>query len=126
MWWGLISFFVFGLSSLVVPAGIIVIIVMVARNKSGSGEKFPSIIKLIYMYAVMIISLIIMIAGFAFTWSSTVNLILPEEQPAWVREDDWAQNERNRGTRNLSTAIATVVIGGVVFVYHGKKVKDKK
>ena len=107
MIWILLSFLA------LIPLGILVLIIALIVRKTGKGEEFTRKIRAVYMYTVMVISLIIMITGLVTTWTSTVDLILPDDFGIY-----------NSAARGLMTSIATVAIGGAVFVYHGKKVKE--
>lgn len=105
---------------LLIPVGLVAL----AFRK---GEKFPRMMRSIYTYAVMVVALIILIGGLIGTWINTVNLILPEEsREQWQHDSNWQnwqQNQQNRAVSGLVTSIATVVVGGAVFVIHGKMVK---
>ena len=97
-------------SFLLIPIGIIcLIIALVARKKSGNDENFPRIIRAIYMYKVMVVSLVMTITGFILTWNNAVNLIF--------------SGAYDSAMRGLITSIVTIVIGIAMFLYHGKKIK---
>jgi len=100
-------------SVLLIPVGIIVFVVSLMR--SGNTEEFPKKIRTTYMYKVMIIALLITISGLVGTWINAVNLAMPNSGASV-----FALNQSRIG---LFTSIATVVVGGAVFVIHGKMVK---
>jgi len=108
---------------LLIPVGIVALaLTLSAWRKHGESGEFPQRIRTIYMYMVMVVSLIITIIGFVFAWNNTVNLIIPRDAGATNVQRATAQ--RNQAVSGLATSIATIVVGGAVFVYHGKKVKE--
>ena len=105
-------------------AVIVVIVTLVSRRKNGKGESFSRTSRLVYMYAVIIVSLFLTIGGAIFAWNNAVNLALPEAPNTMAINQELArQNQRNSAARGLSSSLAAVVVGATVFIYHSRKVK---
>jgi hypothetical protein len=106
---------------------LVLIVASISKRHSGKGENFSANIRLIYMFAVTIVSLFLSIGGAIFAWNNAVNLILPETAIYQSANPELEkQNQRNRGMRGLYTSLAAVAVGVPVFVYHSRKVKKKR
>jgi len=110
---------------LLFPVALIVLIVtLVSRRKSGKSESFSRTAKLVYMYAVIIVSLFLTVGGAIIAWNNAVNLALPETPNTMTTNQELTrQNQRNSAARGLCGSLAAVVVGASVFVYHSRKVK---
>jgi heme/copper-type cytochrome/quinol oxidase subunit 2 len=106
---------------------LVLVVVSISKRHSDKNENFSGNIRLIYMFAVTIISLFLSIGGAIFAWNNAVKLILPEPSiHQTLNQELERHNQRNRAMRGLFTSLAAVAVGVPVFVYHGRKVKDKE
>jgi len=80
--------------------------------KNKDEESFEEKIRAIYMYTVIIVSLVMMVVGVISLFSSGLNLIFP---------DDF--DNTNRTVVSMITSATVVFISLPLFMYHNKKVK---
>ena len=85
----------------------IVLLVLIVRN--FKSETFPQIIRLIYMYLVMGVTLFLCIIGAILTWNSIVDLMLGTGIHSALLE--------------LCPSLAMIGVGLPTFIYHNKKVR---
>ena len=109
-----------GLIACVAPIAILVLIIsaIVKRNKEDKGN-FEETIRSIYVYIILIITLVAIISGVIATFRIGLDVVLPEKstyQSSYSSE----QRERNENIIELFTTIALVVSVTPVFIYHNK------
>ena len=121
-----ISLFV-SLLFLLLPFAIIgVIFKFLSKKNKDRKDSFAHSIRLFYLYAVIGTTLFLSIGGVIFTWTNAVNLILPDKPPTHVvKQELYAQNQRNKAVRGLFTSMSSIGIGVPVFLCHKRKVKEK-
>jgi len=91
---------------------LIVVFIVSLLIKSKDQESFEEKIRVIYMYTVIIVSLIMMVGGVISLFSSGLSLIFP---------DDF--DNTNRIVVSMITSATIVFISLPLFMYHNKKVK---
>ena len=118
-----------GLIACVVPIAVVVLIItaIVKRNKEDRNT-FDETIRNIYVYIVLIITLITIISGVIYTFRIGVDILLPEKS---LYENSYSneQRDRNEDIIEFTTTLTLVVSVIPVFMYHNKlskKAKDKK
>lgn len=115
-----------GLIACVAPIAILVLIIsaIVKRNKEDKGN-FEETIRSIYVYIILIITLVAIISGVIATFRIGLDVVLPEKstyQSSYSSE----QRERNENIIELFTTIALVVSVTPVFIYHNKLAKKSR
>lgn len=115
-----------GLLACIIPIGIISLIIsaVVKKNKE-SKVSFEDSIRSIYVYIILIITLIAIIAGVIATLRVGLDVLLPEES---LYHDSYnsEQQEKNRNIIELFTTLSLVVSVTPVFIYHNKLAKKIK
>ena len=115
-----------GLLACIIPIGIISLIIsaVVKKNKE-SKVSFEDSIRSIYVYIILIITLIAIIAGVIATLRVGLDVLLPEES---LYQDSYNsdQQEKNRNIIELFTTLSLVVSVTPVFIYHNKLAKKIK
>lgn len=110
----------------IAPIAILVLIIsaIVKRNKEDKGN-FEESIRNIYIYMVLIITLVAIIAGVIATFRIGLDVLLPEKstyQSSYSSE----MQERNENIIELFTTISLVVSATPIFIYHNKIVKKSR
>ena len=119
---------IFLLLPVLIIVGVVLLIVSLASKRgTGKGESFPRVVRLVYLYAVTIVSLFVSIGGFIFAWNHAVDYFIPD---MWryhpvIQEHISDSNRNHRALRGLCTSIAAVAVGASVFIYHSGKMKNK-
>lgn len=115
-----------GLLACVIPIGIISLIIsaVVKKNKE-SKVSFEDSIRGIYVYIILIITLIAIISGVIATLRIGLDVLLPEES---LYQSSYSSNqqERNENIIELFTTLSLVVSVTPVFIYHNKLAKKIK
>ena len=88
----------------------IILIVLVVKNVHS--ENFSQVVKIVYMYAVIGVTLLLSIVGGILTWNNIVDLALPASSESQIYS-----------LRALFPSLAALGIGLSVFIYHSKKVR---
>jgi hypothetical protein len=105
---------------------LVLAVAAIIKRRNGKNENLKSHIRLIYMFAVTIISLFLSIGGAIFAWNNALKLILPE--PAvyqTVNHELENRNMRNRAVRGLCTSLSAIAVGVPVFIFHSRKARKK-
>ena len=115
-----------GLVACFAPIAILILIIsaFVKRNKDNKGN-FEEGIRNIYVYFILIITLIAMISGVIATFRIGLDVALPEKtanQSSYSSEE----KERNENIIELFTTISLVVAVTPVFIYHNKLAKKNR
>lgn len=115
-----------GLLALIIPVGIISLIVsaVVKKNKE-SKTSFEDSIRSIYVYIILIITLIAIIAGVIATLRIGLDVLLPEES---LYQSSYSSDlqEKNENIIELFTTLSLVISVTPVFTYHNKLAKKIK
>jgi len=115
-----------GLLACIIPVGIISLIVsaVVKKNKE-SKSSFEDSIRSIYVYIILIITLIAIISGVIASFRIGLDVLLPEES-LYQNSYDNDQQEKNENIIELFTTLSLVVSVTPVFTYHNKLAKKIK
>lgn len=114
------------LSICIIPIAILVLMIssIVKRNKEDKGN-IEETIRSIYVYIILIITLVAIITGVIATFKIGLDLVLPEKseyQSSYNNEE----RERNQNIIELFTTLSLVVSVTPVFIYHNKLAKKSK
>ena len=113
-----------GLIVCIVPIAILVLIIsaFMKRNKEEKSN-FEETIRGIYVYIILIVSLITIISGVITTFRIGLDIALPEKsQSAYSSEEQ----DRNENIIELATTISLVVIATPIFIYHNNLAKKSR
>lgn len=115
-----------GLIVCVIPIAIVVFIIsaIVKRNKDDKNN-FEEIVRNIYVYIILIVTLVAIIIGVIATFRIGLDVVLPEKsiyQSTYNNEE----LEKNENIIGLFTTLSLVVSTIPVFVYHNKLAKKSR
>ena len=115
-----------GIVACIVPIAILVLIISAVVKKSkDSKNNFEDSIRNMYIYIILIITLIAIIMGVIATLRVGLDVILPEEslyQSSYSSE----QKEKNENIIELFTTLSLVISVTPVFIYHNKLAKKSR
>ena len=115
-----------GLIVCVAPiATIILIITAIARRNKDDKNNFTETIRNIYVYIILIMTLITIISGVIYTFKLGLDMLLPEKD---LYESSYSneQIEMNNNIIEFCTTIALVVAVIPVFIYHNRLSKKSR
>lgn len=113
-----------GLIVCIVPIAVLVLIIsaFMKRNKEEKSN-FEETIRGIYVYIILIVSLITIISGVITTFRIGLDIALPEKsQSAYSSEEQ----DRNENIIELATTISLVVTATPIFIYHNNLAKKSR
>ena len=115
-----------GLVACLAPIAILVLIIsaVVKRNKEDKGN-FEETIRNIYVYIILIITLVAIISGVSATFRIGLDIVLPDKstyQSSYSNE----QIKRNENIIELCTTLSLVVAVTPIFIYHNKLAKKSR
>lgn len=113
-----------GLIVCIVPIAVLVLIIsaFMKRNKEEKSN-FEETIRGIYVYIILIVSLITIISGVITAFRIGLDIALPEKsQSAYSSEEQ----DRNENIIELVTTISLVVTATPIFIYHNKLAKKSR
>lgn len=115
-----------GLISCIIPIAVVVLIISAIVKKSKEDKSnFEEVIRNIYIYIILIITLVAIITGVIATFRIGLDVVLPEKS---TYESSYSSQERikNENIVELFTTIALVVSVTPVFIYHNKLAKKSR
>ena len=113
-----------GLIVCIAPIAVLVLIIsaFMKRNKEEKSN-FEETIRGIYVYIILIVSLITIISGVITTFRIGLDIALPEKsQSAYSSEEQ----DRNENIIELATTISLVVTATPIFIYHNNLAKKSR
>ena len=115
-----------GLIACIGPIAILVLIIsaIVKRNKEDKGN-FEESIRNVYVYIILIVTLVAIIAGVIATFRIGLDVVLPEKT---INQSSYSSEERERNENiiELFTTISLVVSVTPIFIYHNKIAKNSR
>lgn len=115
-----------GLIACIGPIAILVLIIsaIVKRNKEDKGN-FEESIRNVYVYIILIVTLVAIIAGVIATFRIGLDVVLPEKT---INQSSYSSEERERNENiiELFTTISLVVSVTPIFIYHNKIAKKSR
>jgi len=115
-----------GLLAFVIPIAIVVLIItaIVKRNKEDKNN-FDETIRNIYVYIVLIVTLVAIIMGVITAFRIGLDVILPEKSASQSSYDNDEMN-RNENIIECFTTFSLVVSVIPVFIKHNKLAKEAR
>lgn len=115
-----------GLIVCVIPIVIVILIIsaIVKRNKEDKNN-FGEIVRNIYIYIILIVTLVAIISGVIATFKMGLDIILPEKS-VYENSYDNEELEKNENIIELFTTISLVLSTLPVFIYHNKLARKSK
>ena len=115
-----------GAVACIIPIAILVLIISTVIKKSkDSKNNFEESIRNIYIYIILIITLIAIIMGTIATLRIGLDVLLPEES-AYQNSYSNQQIEKNENIIELFTTLSLVICAIPVFIYHNKLAKKRR
>ena len=115
-----------GLIACIGPIAILVLIIsaIVKRNKEDKGN-FEESIRNVYVYIILIVTLVAIIAGVIATFRIGLDVVLPEKT---INQSSYSSEERERNENiiELFTTISLVVSVTPIFIYHNNIAKKSR
>ena len=115
-----------GLIACIVPVAILILIIsaIVKRNKEDKGQ-FEETIRNVYVYIILIITLVTIIVGVINTFRIGLDVVLPEKT---IYENSYNSEERqkNENIIEFCTTMSLVIAVTPIFIYHNKLAKKSK
>ena len=113
-----------GLIVCITPIVVLVLIIsaFMKRNKEDKGN-FEESIRGIYVYIILIISLITIISGVITSFRIGLDIALPEKSQSSYSSEE---QDRNENIIELATTISLVVTATPIFIYHNNLAKKSR
>ena len=117
-----------GLIAFIAPIAILILIIsaFIKRNNKDDKGNFEETIRGMYIYIILIITLVVIISGIISAFRIGLDIILPEETQS---QYSYEKQEKNENIINLTTTLSLVVTSIPIFIYHNKlakKIKEAK
>ena len=105
---------------LILAIGILVLIVLAItkRNKENKNE-FSEVVRNIYVYIILIITLAIIIVGAISTFRTGLDILFPEKSTYQTKYEN-QERERNQNIIGFFAGMSLVASVIPVFIYHNK------
>lgn len=118
---------VIGLIAFIAPIAILILILIISafikRNNKDDKGNFEETIRGMYIYIILIITLVVIISGIISIFKIGLDIILPEETQS---QYSYEKQEKNENIINLTTTLSLVVTSIPIFIYHNKLAKKIK
>lgn len=113
---------VIGLIAFIAPIAILILIIsaFIKRNNKDDKGNFEETIRGMYIYIILIITLVVIISGIISIFKIGLDIILPEETQS---QYSYEKQEKNENIINLTTTLSLVVTSIPIFIYHNKLAK---
>lgn len=114
-----------GLIAFIAPIAILILIIsaFIKRNNKDDKGNFEETIRGMYIYIILIITLVVIISGIISIFKIGLDIILPEETQS---QYSYEKQEKNENIINLTTTLSLVVTSIPIFIYHNKLAKKIK
>lgn len=124
---GILLVVIFGILICVVPVAIVILIIQ-AISKRNKDEKqcFDETIRNVYIYLILIITLVAIITGVITAFRVGLDVVLPEKSTTSYTTYNYSERERNNNIVELCTTLSIVITSIPIFVYHNKLAKKDK
>jgi len=115
-----------GIIACIVPITIVVLIITAISKKNKEDKKvFEDIVRNIYVYIILITTLVAIIAGIIDTFRIGLDIILPEKS-LYEKSYNSDLMERNENIVEFSTAFSIVISVIPIFIYHNNVAKKNR
>ena len=111
----------------IIPIAVIVLIVqaIVKRNHKEEKKDFEEIVRGIYIYLILIITLVAIITGVITAFRVGLDVVLPEQYITTTSYNS-QEREHNENMIELLTTISIVITSLPIFIYHNKLAKKDR
>ena len=109
---------------IIAPIAVIVFIVSAFIRKSKEEKiKFEEIVRSIYIYIILIITLVAIISGVIAAFRVGLDIALPEKYSTTTSYNS-QEREKNENIVEFLTTISIVITSVPIFIYHNKLAKE--
>lgn len=108
----------------IVPIAVIVLIVKLLTSKKDDTKglvNFERVVRSFYVYIILVFAFVMIVVGAISAFSSGLDILLPEVNNV---ESVRYVNELNESKVEFTEALAVLVTGVPLFVYHSKAAKS--
>ena len=111
----------------IIPIAVIVLIVQENGKINNKEEKkdFEEIVRGIYIYLILIITLVAIITGVITAFRVGLDVVLPEQYITTTSYNS-QEREHNENMIELLTTISIVITSLPIFIYHNKLAKKDR
>ena len=118
---GILLVIVFGLLICIVPVAIVILIIQaISKRNKDDKHGFDETIRNVYIYLILIITLVAIITGVITAFRVGLDVVLPEKSTTSYTTYNYSERERNNNIVELCTTLS------IVIVYHNKLAKKDK
>lgn len=111
---------------LMVPIAVVILIISAFIRKNKEDKiKFEDIVRNIYIYIILIITLVAIISGVIAAFRVGLDIALPEKYTTTTSYNS-LERERNENIVELFTTISIVLTSVPIFIYHNKLAKESR
>ena len=114
-----------GLLMFIVPIAIVVLIIQAIAKKSKDKKGINDIMRNIYIYLILIITLVVIISGAISAFSIGLDVLLPEKQVNSTAYNS-EEREQNSNIVELLTTASAVIVCVPIFIYHNRLAKKDR
>lgn len=124
---GILLVIVFGLLICIVPVAIVILIIQaISKRNKDDKHGFDETIRNVYIYLILIITLVAIITGVITAFRVGLDVALPEKSTTSYTTYNYSERERNNNIVELCTTLSIVITSIPIFVYHNKLAKKDK
>lgn len=124
---GILLVIVFGLLICIVPVAIVILIIQaISKRNKDDKHGFDETIRNVYIYLILIITLVAIITGVITAFRVGLDVLLPEKSTTSYTTYNYSERERNNNIVELCTTLSIVITSIPIFVYHNKLAKKDK
>ena len=106
------------------PIAVVIFIISVFVRKSKEEKiEFEEIVRNIYIYIILIITLVAIISGVIAAFRIGLDIALPEKYSTTTSYNS-EERQRNENIVELLTTTAIVITSVPIFIYHNKLAKE--
>lgn len=124
---GILLVVIFGILICVVPVAIVILIIQaISKRNKDDKHGFDETIRNVYIYLILIITLVAIITGVITAFRVGLDVALPEKSTTSYTTYNYSERERNNNIVELCTTLSIVITSIPIFVYHNKLAKKDK
>ena len=124
---GILLVVIFGILICVVPVAIVILIIQaISKRNKDDKHGFDETIRNVYIYLILIITLVAIITGVITAFRVGLDVVLPEKSTTSYTTYNYSERERNNNIVELCTTLSIVITSIPIFVYHNKLAKKDK
>ena len=124
---GILLVIVFGLLICIVPVAIVILIIQaISKRNKDDKHGFDETIRNVYIYLILIITLVAIITGVITAFRVGLDVVLPEKSTTSYTTYNYSERERNNNIVELCTTLSIVITSIPIFFYFYKLEKKDK